>query len=233
MPTRPTRSGSGRRSRAMWFTCTAQRSQARRMDAATCERHTGRTALPYFKRRRPSSNIARRRMTRQKGAGRTSPSRAYEAIDKRRTTSSGVRWTSRWWKSPPPLALLVASPARLYQNRHRRRQAASESSRRPSAADLVVRVSSDITAPPALLVASPARLYLPEPTPATPSKRRAASESSRRRSAADLVARAPAVPSTHVRAAVSATVRRVAYSRLLLSSSHRRLGSIRAGTGDA
>ena len=45
--------------------------------------------------------------------------------------------------------------------------------------------------------------------------------------------RAPVVPPTHVRAAVCAAVRRVTSPRLLLSSSHRRLGSIRADTGDA
>ena len=46
--------------------------------------------------------------------------------------------------------------------------------------------------------------------------------------------RAPVVPSTHVRAAVCAAVRRVTSPRLiLLSSSHCRLGSLRAETGDA
>ena len=74
---------------------------------------------------------------------------------------------------------------------------------------------------------------LSEPTPATPSERRAASESSCRPSAADLVVRAPIVPSTHARAAVCAAVRRVTSPRLLLSSSHRRLGSVRADAGDA
>ena len=56
----------------------------------------------------------------------------------------------------------------------------------------------------------------------------------RRPSVADLVVRAPVVPSTHVRAAVRAAVRRVTSPRLiLLFSSHRRLGSLRADTGDA
>jgi hypothetical protein len=75
---------------------------------------------------------------------------------------------------------------------------------------------------------------LPEPTPATPNGRRASSESSRRPSTVDLVVRAPDVPPTHVRAALWAAVRRVTSPRLiLLSSSHRRLGSLRADTGDA
>ena len=56
---------------------------------------------------------------------------------------------------------------------------------------------------------------LSEPTPATPSERRASSESSRRPSADDLVVHAPVVPSTHVRAAVCAAVRRVTSPRLL------------------
>ena len=89
------------------------------------------------------------------------------------------------------------------------------------------RASSDITAPrPALLVAWPARL-LSEPAPATPSARRAASEPSRRPSAADLIAHAPVVPSTHVRAAVCAAVRRVTSPCPVLLSSPARLSQSR------
>ena len=94
------------------------------------------------------------------------------------------------------------------------------------------RASSDITAPPALLVASPARLYQSR------HRRRRASAEPRASRRAD---RAPPTSSCvrrsfHRRTCAPCRVHRRASIDItapLLSSSHRRLGSIRADTGDA
>ena len=151
--------------------------------------------------------------------------------------------------SPRPLR--VASPARLCQSRHRRRRASAEprASRRADRApptsscvrrsrrrhtpthSRVVCVVCRVTSP--RLLRCIAGSALSEPTPARPpSERRAASESSCRPSAADLVVRAPIAPSTHAHA-LSCRVRRVSSDITAPLALHRRLGSVRADTGDA
>ena len=154
----------------------------------------------------------------------------------------------------PPPALLVASPARLSQSRNRRRRASAEprASRRADRAPPISscvrrsycrRTCAPPCAPPCVVWHYRASLFSPrhlassalsEPAPATPRERRASSESSRRPSTAEVVVRASVVLSPHVRAAVCAAVRRVTSPCLIiLSLSHRRLGSLRADTGDA
>ena len=155
----------------------------------------------------------------------------------------------------PHPALLVASPARLSQSRHRRRRASAEprASRRADRAPptsscvrrsrrrhahahspcRVRRVSSDLTAPLALhrrlgsvrADTGDARRASAEPR----ASRRADRRRRPRRACADRTVdtRAP------TRRVVCAVCRVTSPRLILLSSSHRRLGSLRADTGDA
>ena len=150
-------------------------------------------------------------------------------------------------------ASCVTSPVRLCQSRHRRRppserRAASESSCRPSAADLVVRapvapsthahalsrrvrrVSSDITAPLAL------HRRFGSVRADTGDARRASAEprASRRADRAPPTSSCvrSVAPSTHAHA-LSCRVRRVSSDITAPLALHRRLGSVRADTGDA
>ena len=188
--------------------------------------------------------------------------RASRRADRAPPTSSCVRRSRRRHTHAPcrvrrvssditaPLALCVASPVRLCQSRHRRRRASAEprASRRADRAPptsscvrrsrrrhtrapcRVRRVSSDITAPLALCVASPVRLCQSR------HRRRRASAEPRASRRAD---RAPPTSSCvrrsrrrHTHAPFLCAVCRVTSPRLLLSASHRRFGSVRAGTGD-
>ena len=154
--------------------------------------------------------------------------------------------------APHPV-LLVASPARLSQSRHRRRRASAEprasrrADRAPPTSSCVRRSRRRHTHTHSRVVCAVCRVTSPrllrciagsalsEPTPATPAERAPSRErvvvpTERRRPRRACADRAV---DTRARRVVCAVVCRVTSPRLLLSSSHRRLGSVRADAGDA